>query len=73
VAWLASPLNAVLMILLILVAFWHMQTGVRVIIEDYIHKMLTKSVLLVANLFIVTLAGALAIFSILKVALGGAL
>jgi len=73
VAWLASPLNAVLMILLVLVAFWHMQTGVRVIIEDYIHKMLTKSVLLVANLFIVTLAGALAIFSILKVALGGAL
>jgi succinate dehydrogenase / fumarate reductase membrane anchor subunit len=33
---------------------------------------LTKSALLILNLFVCGLAGALAVFSILKVALGGA-
>jgi len=42
----------------------------RVIIEDYIHKTLTKTALLLLNLFLCGLAGALAIVSILKVALG---
>ena len=46
--------------------------GMRVIVEDYIEVALTKSVLLLANLFVCGLAGALAVFSILKVALGGA-
>ncbi len=73
VDWVGQPLNAVLLVLLVAVAFWHMATGVRVIIEDYIHKMLTKTALLLANMFIAVLAGGLAIFSILKVALGGAL
>ncbi|MEI9965316.1 MAG: succinate dehydrogenase, hydrophobic membrane anchor protein [Caulobacteraceae bacterium] len=73
VAWLASPLNAVLVVLLIAVGFWHMHAGMRVVVEDYIHKMLSKSVLLLLNLFVCTIGAALAIFSILKVALiGGA-
>jgi succinate dehydrogenase / fumarate reductase membrane anchor subunit len=72
VDWVAQPLNAVLLVLLTAVAFWHMQAGMRVIIEDYIHKMLSKSALLILNLFVCTLVGGLAVFSILKVALGGA-
>jgi len=72
VAWLAQPINAVLLLLLVAVAFWHMHAGMRVIVEDYIHKTMTKSVLLIANLFVCVLVGALAVFSILKVALGGA-
>ena len=71
-AWVGKPINAVLLVLLTAIAFWHMHAGVRVIVEDYIHKLSTKSVLLIANLFVCVLAGALAIFSILKVALGGA-
>jgi succinate dehydrogenase / fumarate reductase, membrane anchor subunit len=71
-AWVSKPLNAVLLVLLTAIAFWHMHAGLRVIVEDYIHKLSTKSVLLIANLFVCVLAGALAIFSILKVALGGA-
>ena len=50
-----------------------MHAGMRVIVEDYIHKTLTKAVLLVLNMFVSVLVGSLAIFSILKVALGGAL
>ncbi|MDB5446363.1 MAG: succinate dehydrogenase,hydrophobic rane anchor protein [Phenylobacterium sp.] len=69
--WVARPLNAVLMVLLLGISFWHMHGGLRVVIEDYIHVILNKSALLVLNLFVCALAGALAIFSILKVALAG--
>ncbi|MDB5417449.1 MAG: succinate dehydrogenase,hydrophobic rane anchor protein [Phenylobacterium sp.] len=72
VAWISDPLNAVLMVLLIAISFWHMHSGMRVVIEDYIHVTLSKSALLILNLFVCGLAGALAVFSILKVALGGA-
>ena len=71
-AWLGSPLNATLMILMIAISFIHMHSGLRVVVEDYIHKTLTKTALLLLNLFVCGLSGALAVFSILKVALGGA-
>lgn len=72
VAWLQKgPVNPVLLGLLIAVSFQHMHGGVRVIIEDYIHKPSTKVALLLLNLFVCALGGALAVFSILKVALGG--
>jgi succinate dehydrogenase / fumarate reductase membrane anchor subunit len=73
-AWLHSPLNAVMGALLIAVSFQHMHAGLRVIVEDYIHKSETKAALLLINLFVCVLGGALAVFSILKVALsaGGA-
>ena len=74
VAWLtASPLNPTLMVLLVVVSFLHMHGGMRVVIEDYIEKTLSRTGLLLLNLFVCALAGALAVFSILKVALGGAL
>jgi succinate dehydrogenase / fumarate reductase membrane anchor subunit len=43
----------------------------RVVIEDYIHRKITKAGLLLLNLFVCALFGALALFSILKVALSG--
>ena len=49
-----------------------MHAGMRVIVEDYIHTTLSKSALLLLNLFVCALMGSLAVFSILKVALGGA-
>lgn len=38
VAWLGSPVTAVLMILLLVVAFWHSALGLQVVIEDYVHS-----------------------------------
>ena len=35
--WLASPLTTVLMLLLIVATFHHLQLGLQVVIEDYIH------------------------------------
>ena len=68
IAWLGSPVNAVLLVLTLIVGFWHMQIGLRVVIEDYVDKPLAKSVALLLNLFVCVLFGALAIFAVLKVA-----
>jgi succinate dehydrogenase / fumarate reductase membrane anchor subunit len=71
VRWVSDPLNATLLVLTLAISFFHMQSGMRVVVEDYIHKTLTKSALLILNLFVCGLAAALAIFSILKVAFAG--
>jgi succinate dehydrogenase / fumarate reductase membrane anchor subunit len=72
VAWLRdNPLNPVLLTLLAAISFWHMHDGMRVVVEDYIEKVSTKATLLILNLFVCVLAGGLAVFSILQVALGG--
>jgi succinate dehydrogenase / fumarate reductase, membrane anchor subunit len=65
-----QPLNAVLLVLLTVVSFWHMHAGLRVVVEDYIHKTLSKSLILLLNLFVCVLGGALAAFCIVRVALG---
>jgi succinate dehydrogenase / fumarate reductase membrane anchor subunit len=70
--WLHAPVNAVLATLLLLVMFQHMHAGLRVVVEDYIHKPGTKAALLLVNLFVCVLVAVLAVFSILKVALTGA-
>jgi succinate dehydrogenase / fumarate reductase membrane anchor subunit len=72
VEWLSNPFNAVLLVLLTAVGYLHMMGGMRVVVEDYIHKPGTKALLLVLNVFVCVLGGALAVFSILKVALIGA-
>jgi succinate dehydrogenase / fumarate reductase, membrane anchor subunit len=70
VAWIGRPVNATLMILTLTISFWHMHHGLRVVIEDYVHERLGKLSLLLINLVVSGLAGALAVFSVLKVALG---
>jgi succinate dehydrogenase / fumarate reductase membrane anchor subunit len=70
--FLHSPVNAALAVLIAFAAFWHMQLGMRTIIEDYIQKAGTKAALLVLNIFVGWLGGALTILAILKVALAPA-
>lgn len=69
--WLHSAWNAVPAVLLIGVAFLHMNVGMRTVIEDYIHGAGAKAVLLVLSLFVCWLGAAIGVFSILKVALLG--
>ncbi len=71
VAFLQSPVNAVLAALTIFVSALHMKMGMQVILEDYIHKPSSKIVLLLLNSAVCWLAAAGGVFSILKVALLG--
>lgn len=72
VEWLASPLAAVPMILLIISVFYHLRIGLQVVIEDYVHDEAYKvASLLALNLYTIA-GGAFALFSVLKIAFGGA-
>ena len=70
-AWLASPVNAALLILLIVTGFYHAHLGLRVVIEDYIERHATRAALLILNVFVAAGGAVLAALCVLKVALGG--
>ena len=70
--WVSIPLNTVLLSLLIVVALIHLKGAVQVVIEDYIPDFTLKTVLVLANLFVCVLGGALGVVAILKVAFTGA-
>jgi len=69
--WMARSWTALLLILFILVATWHSQLGVRVVVEDYVHGG-SKTLTLVVITFIHAVVAAAGIFAVLKVAFGGA-
>ena len=72
VAWIAVPLNSVLLLLLIGTSVYHSQLGVQVVVEDYV----THHGLKIATMLLITFAhvavAALAIFAVLRIAFGGA-
>lgn len=69
--WLSSPVNAAIMLLFTLTALFHGQTGLQVVIEDYVHtKWLKLSLLILIKFFAVAMA-VLATIAVLKVVLGG--
>lgn len=70
-AWLAQPIAAVPMILLVASTFYHFRLGLQVVIEDYQHDETRVVLLVLLNFFTIALA-TLAIFSILKTAFTGA-
>ena len=70
-AWVAAPIPALLLILLIGVTFHHMQLGMQVVYEDYIHIEWLKLISIVLTKFIAFLLAAAGIFAVLRVAFGG--
>ena len=67
-AWLAQPLSAVFMLLFVVATFYHLQLGVQVVIEDYIHGEAMKIICLVALKLLSIALGVAGVFAVLKVA-----
>ena len=65
--WLHRPLNAILSALFAVLSFHHMQIGMRVVVEDYFARPLTKAALLVASAFACWGGAAVALVSIIVV------
>ncbi len=70
-AWIASPLNAVGLMLFLATLLHHSQLGVQVVIEDYVHSEGLKLVSMVLMKFAHVVLAVAAIFSVLKIALSG--
>jgi succinate dehydrogenase / fumarate reductase, membrane anchor subunit len=71
-AWMSQSSTALLLILLVLVAAWHSQLGLRVVVEDYVHGPGMKTLSLVSITFAHVLLAAAGVFAVLRVAFGGA-
>lgn len=69
--WLAQPLVAVPMMLMLVSIFWHLKLGLQVLIEDYVHDDGLKFAVLILLNFYVFGAGALGLFAVAKIAFTG--
>jgi succinate dehydrogenase membrane anchor subunit len=69
-AWMAAPLNSVLLILLVGTLVYHSQLGVQVVIEDYIERPGLKLACLLLSKFIHVAVAAVSLFAVLRIAFG---
>jgi succinate dehydrogenase / fumarate reductase membrane anchor subunit len=69
-AFLAMPLNAVLVILLVVVGLYHMQLGMQEVILDYLEKPFGKYAALLLNGLVCVAFGVGAVFAVLMINFG---
>lgn len=70
-SWIAAPLNTILLSVLIVNLCWHVNLGLQVVIEDYVHAKFAKFTSLVLMKLSVVAILAVGLFSVLKIAFGG--
>lgn len=70
-AWIANPVVAVLLVLMIVATFYHLKLGVQVVLEDYVHHTGTRMVCQLAVTLACFAVGAAAAFAVLKIAFQG--
>jgi succinate dehydrogenase / fumarate reductase membrane anchor subunit len=69
--WVAQPLSATLLVAMILMTFHHLQLGIQVIIEDYVHGPVAKVTSLLIEKAICALLALAALIAVLKLAITG--
>jgi succinate dehydrogenase / fumarate reductase, membrane anchor subunit len=69
-AWLGSPLRSVLAVLFVLVAAWHANLGLQVIVEDYVGARGMRVAVLVVVKFALIVAAVAGVLAVLRIAFG---
>jgi succinate dehydrogenase / fumarate reductase membrane anchor subunit len=67
--WIGRPFNAILLILLASIGFYHTANGLQVVVEDYIRPDRSAMMSILAIKAVCTLLGLLAALSILRLAI----
>ncbi len=70
-AFIGSPINAVLLTLLIIATFYHGQLGLQVVIEDYIHSKWLEVALILLVKGAAIFLGVASVYAVIAIALGG--
>jgi succinate dehydrogenase / fumarate reductase membrane anchor subunit len=70
--WLASPVPATAMALLVISTFWHARLGLQVFIEDYVHEHANKFACMAALNLSAFAGAAFGLLCVARIALGGA-
>jgi len=69
--WLNGPGSFVLMTLFLIALFYHMQLGLQVVIEDYVHNERNKVISLVLNKLLAVFLVVSSITALMRIAFGG--
>jgi succinate dehydrogenase / fumarate reductase membrane anchor subunit len=60
--------NAIVAVLFFVVGFIHLQQGIQVVIEDYVHEKTLRTAALLANTFLCWAFALAAVFAVAKIA-----
>lgn len=69
--WMASPLNAILLSLLLIALLYHSQLGLQVVVEDYVHTGWVKVTTLITLQLAHIASGVAGLYSIILISLRG--
>ncbi|CBS87998.1 succinate dehydrogenase, hydrophobic membrane anchor protein [Azospirillum lipoferum] len=70
VAWMKSPFSAVMMVLTAVVTFHHAQSGLQMVIEDYVHVEWQKMALIIGVKFLSFALAAACVLAVVKIFIG---
>jgi succinate dehydrogenase / fumarate reductase membrane anchor subunit len=71
IEWIKTPWVTVALILLILVLFNHAHSGLREVLQDYVHQEIIKTIAMVAMKFFIITITVSSVLAVLRIALGG--
>lgn len=69
--WLSSPFTSVMMVLFIMVAFFHSRLGLQAVIEDYVSGHAGRTVAIIGITFAAAVLAVIGVFSVLRIAFAG--